>query len=166
MNENIEEEQEEQEETTEPIEISEGEDIVGVFSCSLSMYRSIISLEDSFSDNELELLYRVVEAEVSGGDIESKSHVACVIFNRLYSKEWGNTLTDVLMAENQFAVVSTGMYKRVEITEDTILACKQAWLQDSVQGALFFNTKGKINSYAHRTKTYLFTDSVGHNFYK
>ena len=123
------------------------------------------SLYDTYSEKELELLFRVVEAETRGGDVESKSHVASVIFNRLKAGWWGGNLTKNLMGKNQFAVVTSGIYKKVTITNSTILACEIAFENDTAQGALFFDsTDGK--SWAHKNRTFLFRDKIGHNFYE
>jgi len=122
------------------------------------------SLYDTYSDEELELLFRVVEAEVTDYDIECKSHVASVIFNRIKKGWWDGDLTKILTAKRQFEVITNGRYKRVEITEETVLACEIAFEQDTAQGALFFDsTKGK--SWAHENREYIFSDDA-HWFYK
>ena len=131
--------------------------------CDLGLSKS--GLYDTYTEEELELLFRVVEAEVTGGDVESKSHVASVIFNRLKEGWWSGDLTKNLMANRQFAVVTNGRYLRVTITESTIKACEIAFEQDTAQGALFFDSTDG-NSWAHNNRTFLFRDRVGHNFYK
>lgn len=123
-----------------------------------------ITLYNTYSEEELELLFRVVEAEATDYDVECKSHVASVIFNRLKKGWWGGDLTRSLMAKRQFEVITNGRYKRVTVTEETILACEIAFNKDTAQGALFFDsTKGK--SWAHRNRTYIFSDDA-HWFYK
>ena len=124
-----------------------------------------INLYDVYSDEELELLFRVVEAEVTDGDVISKSHVASVIFNRLKEGWWDGDLTKSLMARSQFEVITNGRYKKVEITDGTILACEIAFKHDTTNGALFFDsTNGK--SWANRNCEFLFRDDVGHDFFK
>ena len=122
------------------------------------------TLYDTYSEEELELLFRVVEAEATDYNVECKSHIASVIFNRLKSGWWGGDLTKSIMAKRQFEVITNGRYKKVEVTEETILACEIAFEQDTAQGALFFDsTKGK--SWAHKNRTYIFSDDA-HWFYK
>ena len=122
------------------------------------------TLYDTYSEEELELLFRVVEAEATDYDVECKSHVASVIFNRLKAGWWGGDLTKSIMAKRQFEVITNGRYKRMEVTEETILACEIAFEQDTSQGALFFDsTKGK--SWAHENCEYVFSDDA-HGFYK
>lgn len=122
-------------------------------------------LYNTYSEKELELLFRVVEAEVTGGSVQTKSHVASVIFNRLKDEWWGGDLTRNLMEKGQFSVVTSGRYLRVTITESTIKACELAFEQDTAHGALFFDSTDG-NSWAHENRTFLFRDRAGHNFYK
>lgn len=131
----------------------------------LRLYASIKpTLYDTYSEEELELLFRVVEAEATDYDVECKSHVASVIFNRLKAGWWGGDLTKSIMAKRQFEVITNGRYKKVTVTDETILACQIAFAGDTAQGALFFDsTKGK--SWAHRNQEYLFSDDA-HWFYK
>lgn len=122
------------------------------------------TLYTTYSEDELELLFRVVEAEATDYCVECKSHVASVIFNRLREGWWGGDLTRSIMAKRQFEVVTNGRYKRVTVTEETILACEIAFAEDTAQGALFFDsTKGK--SWAHENREYIFSDDA-HWFYK
>ena len=122
------------------------------------------TLYNTYTDDELELLFRVVEAEATDYCVDCKSHVASVIFNRLKAGWWGGDLTKNIMAKRQFEVITNGRYKRMTITEETIRACEIAFDGDTTQGALFFDsTKGK--SWAHKNRDYIFSDHV-HWFYK
>lgn len=127
-------------------------------------YKNNKTLYDTYSSSELELLFRIVEAEATDYNIECKSHVASVIFNRLKIGWWDGDLTKNLMANRQFEVVTNGRYKRITVTEETIRACEIAFENDTAQGALFFDsTKG--GSWAHANREYLFKDDA-HWFYK
>ena len=151
------------EETKEPVEPSPVENGLDYILDSLKEERK--KLYADFTDEELNLLFLVVEAEVTGGDIESKSHVASVIFNRLKAGWHDGDLTENLMAQRQFKVVTNGRYKKMEITQDTIIACELAYVHDTAQGALFFDsTNGK--SWAARNLEFIFRDRVNHDFYK
>lgn len=123
-----------------------------------------VTLYNTYSAEELELLFRVVEAEATDYDVKCKSHVASVIFNRLKAGWWNGNLKKSLLAKRQFEVITNGRYKNVTITEETILACEIAFNHDTAQGALFFDsTKGK--SWAHRNCEFIFSDDA-HWFYK
>lgn len=122
------------------------------------------ALYDAYSAEELELLFRVVEAEATGHGVMCKSHVASVIFNRIQAGWHEGDLTKNLLATRQFAVITDGRYQTVTITQSTISACIIAFHNDTAQGALYFDsTKGK--SWAHQNKEFLFADDV-HWFYK
>lgn len=118
------------------------------------------TIYDYFTEEELDLLFRVVQAEV--GDeysFESKVNVANVIFNRFYHERFPDTLSDILVRD-QFSPIADGRYKEVEVTEDTILACEYAFmLEDTTDGCLFFDSNNTL-SYQ-----FVFNDGA-HNFYK
>lgn len=118
------------------------------------------TIYDYFSEEELDLLFHVVQAEV--GDeysFESKVNVANVIFNRFYHERFPNTLSDILVCD-QFSPIADGRYREVEVTEDTILACEYAFmLEDTTDGCLFFDSNNALNY------QFVFDDGA-HNFYK
>lgn len=117
------------------------------------------TIYDYFSDEELDMFFRVVQAEI--GDeysFEQKANVANVILNRLYNEEFGGTMFEVLTAD-QFCTVRTGKYKEVEVSDTTILACEYAFcIEDTTDGCLFFDNNMSLNY------EFVFSDSA-HNFY-
>lgn len=125
------------------------------------------TIYDIFSENELSLLFRIVEAEVRGDTyFIEKVHVANVIFNRLMNEGFPNDLIGVLTQKNQFSSYSSNIYKSIEINETTIIACEYAFqIKDTTNGALWFDSTNG-NSWASKNRTYIFTDNVGHTFYK
>lgn len=118
------------------------------------------AIYDYFTEEELDLLFRVVQAEV--GDeysFESKVNVANVIFNRFYHERFPDTLSDILVCD-QFSSIANGRYIEVEVTGDTILACEYAFiLDDTTDGCLFFDSNNTLNY------QFVFNDGA-HNFYK
>lgn len=133
-------------------------------------YKEIISkysvdppetIYDYFTNEELELLFRVVQAEV--GDehpFESKVNVASVIFNRWMNEKYSGNIFAILTEENQFQPIQDGRYKKVIVSEDTILACEYAFtIENTAQGCLFFDSNNTLNY------NQVFSDSA-HNFYK
>lgn len=115
---------------------------------------------DCFTEEELDLLFHVVQAEI--GDeysFEAKVNVASVIFNRLEHERFPSTLSEILVYD-QFSPISDGRYKKVEVSEDTILACEYAFMiEDTTDGCLFFDSNNMLNY------QFVFNDSA-HNFYK
>ena len=123
------------------------------------------TLYDTYSPDEIELLFGVVEAETIGCEFDVKCNVVSVIFNRIESTRFKqNTLRDVLLAPNQFSVVANGSYKTCTVTTDTIDACEYVFeYGDTAADALFFESmKSNVHgSYAD----YIFNDGK-HKFYK
>lgn len=118
------------------------------------------TIYDVFTEEEINLICRVVETEVYQRSFDSRTNVASVVLNRFNSGKFGDTITKVVTKPHQFA------YCRENITEDTILAVEYAFeIGDTAQGALFFH------SFKEPRKTfcganYIFSDDAVHHFYK
>lgn len=111
-----------------------------------------------YSDDDFNAMCRIVEAETHGGDAESKMHIVSVILNRVNSSEFPNTIQGVCYQSGQFA-------SRSDVEQSTIDAVNAALISgDTVQGALFFCTCS--GCWADTNKEYLFTDNIGHRFYR
>ena len=125
------------------------------------------TIYDYFNQDELELLFRIVETEVRGDTyFDEKVNVASVIFNRIEHEDFPMTLTNVLTEYPQFSSYISGAYRNVEVTDTTILACEYAFqIEDTTNGALWFDSTNG-HSWAERNREYVFTDNVGHSFYK
>lgn len=118
-------------------------------------------LYEDFSSDDLDLFFRIVQAEI--GDehtFEQKVNVATVILNRVKSEHFPNNLGDVLRAKRQFSTYSSGRYKRVTVSDLTVLACEYAYEigGSEVGNALFFDSNGVLKY----TKVY---NDNAHNFY-
>jgi spore germination cell wall hydrolase CwlJ-like protein len=118
------------------------------------------TIYDAFSEEEINLICRVVETETFDQDFDSKVNVACVVFNRLESGKFGNSITEIVTNPKQFA------YGRKKITESTILAVEYAYVMgDTTQGALYFNSFKEAPE-VFNGANYIDTDKAGHHFYK
>ncbi|MCE7792912.1 cell wall hydrolase [Salipaludibacillus sp. CUR1] len=90
------------------------------------------------SASERDLLERLVHAETRGQDYEGKVAVAEVVFNRVDSDDFPDTVRDVIMQNRQFSPVANGA-----INNNPSSKTKEA-VQDAVEGtnlvddALFF----------------------------
>lgn len=116
------------------------------------------SIYDCFTEEEINLICRVVETETFECDFDSKVNVANVVFNRLEHGEFGKTIKEIITTKNQFA------YGRKNISEDTILAVEYAFMvEDTTNGALFFHSNKKTNTFCGNE--FIFQDEAGHNFY-
>ena len=124
------------------------------------------TIYDVFTGEELELLYGVVQAEV--GDewsFENKVRVANVIFNRLENEKFGNSLGEVLIAD-EFCTVRTGRYRKVEVSNTTILACEYAFMvEDLTNGSVYFESKNSNVHSLYATENKNINDEA-HKFYK
>ncbi|MGN0465269.1 MAG: cell wall hydrolase [Lachnospiraceae bacterium] len=126
------------------------------------------------SYGDYEIMQRIVEAEATGLDEKSKILVANVLFNRVRSPEFPNTIEEVVFQEVngvvQFQPISDGRYETVEIKDDTVDAVNKAILGvDYSKGALYFlarsgSRKSSI-TWFDQNLTWLF-EYEGHEFYK
>ena len=118
------------------------------------------TIYDYFNEDELDLLFRVVHAEIGDEwDFEEKVNVVNVILNRLSSEVFPDTIFEVL-TEDQFCTIRNGSYLN-EPSEKTIAACEYAFMfPDTTNGALFFDNNGALGSYYR----FILNDGA-HNFY-
>lgn len=94
-------------------------------------------------DAEYNLLLKLVEAEAGGEDATGKKLVANVVFNRVNSDKFPNSVAAVILQRDesgaQFSPVSDGRIDCVKVSEDTKLAVEQVmWGEDTSKGALYF----------------------------
>lgn len=126
------------------------------------MYGSI-----SMSDEEFIMMCRSIETEVTGeGYYQEKMNIAQVILNRVLDPRFPDTIRAVLTAPNQFSYSLTPeKYHNITISETTKQVVRDVFLLgwDSTQGSLYFcSGDANFSGWAD----YVFTDSVGHRFYK
>lgn len=121
------------------------------------------TLYDTYSSSDIDLLFRVVQAEIGNGySFNQKANVASVIFNRVKDRIFGGSLRAVLNG-NQFSTISNGAIYRVNIEEKTIAACEYAFMMgDTTNGALFFHSGQPRSSFSGRSFKY---NDGAHNFY-
>lgn len=104
-------------------------------------------IADVITDDEIEMLARLLFLEAGNQSVEGQRAVIEVVFNRLLSDEFPNTLNDVVYAKNQFSpahlIPSTTpteeQYEVIQIVltdTDTILD----------RGVVFFS-RGQYNDY-------------------
>lgn len=124
-----------------------------------------------FSKVDRFIIYRIVEAEVTGKGYKCKKNVAAVIFNRIKSEKFPNTPYGVVFQKKQFAPTMDGRYWEVTITDETKEAVIDCYNEGyTANGAEYFANIADVKNL--RTKKwfksldYLFGDSSGHTFYK
>lgn len=99
-----------------------------------------------FSNKELHILERIVEAEAGDQTLKGRIMVAHVVLNRVASDEFPNTIKSVVFQNNsstyQFSPVKDGRYYEVTISKKTKKAVAKAFeLEDLTDGALYFMSR-------------------------
>lgn len=134
------------------------------------VYKYNRKMDIEVTDEEYEVLCRIVEAEAGDQDVYGRILVANVILNRVrYKKEFANNIIDVVFAPNQFAPTRDGSYYRVKVDNLTKEAVNRATSgEDYSQGALyFFMRSGTTASKASWFDTLHFLFKYGcHEFFK
>lgn len=131
-----------------------------------------------FPIDELEILFRIVEAEATGGTVEQKQNVAWCILNRMESDYFPNTITDVVFDSfldpedghriYQFSPIYDGRYYTVTITDTTKQAVYNVLRGIGHHNGTYFVAPTLADpdnlSWFERALTKLFTDGV-HDYY-
>ncbi len=100
-----------------------------------------------FTDEDLDLLSRLVTAEAGGEPVSAQVGVAAVVLNRVKSSTFQSTIRDVIYAPNQFSPVRNGWINR-PATSTAIEAAKDAlYGNDPTNGALYFFDNSASNSF-------------------
>ncbi len=105
------------------------------------------------TEEDKEVLFRIVEAEATCEDIKGRMLVANVILNRVVSDNFPDSITEVVFQNNgttyQFAPIKDGRYWSVEVSDETIEAVERVLAgEDYSQGALYFAARRLANKKA------------------
>ena len=125
------------------------------------------------SEEDYDVLLRLVEAEASGEDIKGKLLVANVVLNRVKSGVFPDTIKEVIYQRQngraQFSPVATGKIDRVAVSEETVEAVERALCgEDESAGALYFVAPAYADAGNHqwfRDNLTLLFSYEGHEFY-
>lgn len=95
------------------------------------------TIYDIYTDEEIQLICRVVETETYQCSFEAKANVATVVMNRVEYDGFGDNVKTVVTSPNQF------VYSRTAISDDTIKAVEYAFMFPTpVDNALYFQSGG------------------------
>ncbi len=128
----------------------------------------------TITEADVSMLERIVEAEAGGEDQVGKILVANVIFNRIVSKQFPDTVEAVIFQKSdgdyQFSPVKNGRYWSVNVSKDTRKAVERALSgEDYSEGALYFVARKRTTSSGARwfdnNLERLFKHG-GHEFYR
>ena len=126
------------------------------------------------TEEDKEVLLRIVEAEATAEDVKGRMLVANVILNRVLSSKFPDNITDVVFQNNgktyQFSPIKDGRYWSVTVSDKTREAVERVLSgEDYSQGALYFAARELANpnnmSWFDRELTRLFRYGV-HEFFK
>ena len=97
------------------------------------------TVEIFFTEEEIQLMYQVIETETYQATFYQKVNVANVILNRLQASietgKFGNDMKEIVTSKNQFA------YYRTEISQDTKDALDFAFeVRDTTDGSIGFRS--------------------------
>jgi len=123
-----------------------------------------------YSQQDYEVLKRIVQAEAGICDTKGRILVANVIINRVKSGEFPNTVTEVVYQKSQFSPVYDGRLNSCTVDQETVEAVDRALAgEDYSQGALYFMNRSRSYSrnvsWFDRNLTYLFHHDR-HEFFK
>ena len=125
------------------------------------------------SEDDLNILLRIVEAEAGGEDENGKLLVANVVLNRVKSPLFPDTVREVVYQQDygvyQFSPVKDGRIDRVTVSAGTRRAVERAiYGEDISRGALYFAARSRASGESMRwfdsSLTWLFAYG-GHEFY-
>jgi len=125
------------------------------------------------TEEDKEVLLRIVEAEATCEDIKGRMLVANVILNRVVSEKFPDSIAEVVFQNNgvtyQFAPIKDGRYWSVNVSEETKEAVERVLAgEDYSQGALYFAARRMANqkamSWFDTSLKYLFRHGV-HEFF-
>lgn len=103
------------------------------------------------SEEDYEILCRIVEAEAGTEDEKGRMLVARVVLNRVESSRFPDTVKGVVFQKEggicQFSPVADGRYYNVSVSEDTREAVQKVLKgKDESQGALYFVNRRAANA--------------------
>lgn len=105
----------------------------------------------AITDDEYQVLLKIVEAEATDEDVIGRMLVANVVLNRLEIGFGGTTISEVVFAKDQFEPVSNGRIFRMTPSEKTIEAVERVLDGEDVsQGALYFMNRNSASKSGKR----------------
>lgn len=115
---------------------------------------------------QLNILYRIVEAEATDGTLEQKMNVASCVLARVASPDWPDTIEGVVFQKKQFSPISDGRYYTVTVTDSTIEAVTLVRQQGLRHSCVWFCTPtcSSAKTGFHSKLKFAFNDGM-HNFY-
>lgn len=107
----------------------------------------VIPYPMSQSQQRLDILAKIVEAEARGESMEGKMAVGNVILNRVKSDAFPSTIRGVVFQENQFTPIKNGVFAKTLPKKESYEAAKRVIEGENIVGeALYFYNPKKTTS--------------------
>lgn len=125
-----------------------------------AMVEEYVPIEDAYTEEEINLIERVVQSEMGACDVKEKTYVASVIFNMINhpTKRFGKSVKSVIYCKNRFC---KGARK---INKGTKEAVRLAYEENTAPDCYAFNCH-KRHGKKFAGWNYHFTDKYGVNYY-
>lgn len=119
----------------------------------------------SYTDEELDVLAKIIHAEAGAEPYKGKVAVGAVVLNRVKDKKFPDLIEGVVMAKGQFEPVSNGRYDKSMPNQEDYLAAMEALNGvDPTNGATYFYAPSLTKNTWHETLNYL-TTIGNHRFF-
>ncbi|QUH22124.1 cell wall hydrolase [Alkaliphilus sp. B6464] len=123
-------------------------------------------IDINITDEEIELLERLVHAEAKGESFNGKIAVANVVFNRVRSNDFPNTVKEVILQKGQFSPINNGSIKNKpsQETKDAVEKALEGFKVVGDKVLYFLNRDIATNAWIPNNKE--FAIKIGnHSFY-
>ncbi len=117
-----------------------------------------------YTNSELDLLARLIEAETAGEIYEAKVAVGAVVVNRVKSPDWPSTITSVINHVSggyyQFTPVKNGYINKPASSDSIKAAWAALYGSDPSKGALFYFDDSSTNQWLWSKTRTAYIDSM------
>ncbi len=113
----------------------------------------------------IEILTRITEAEATGGTLEQKINVASCVLARALSDEWPDTIEGVVFQKKQFSPIYDGRYYTVSITQSSKDAVEYVKEHGPAHKCIFFCSYDCTSKYFEKKGKPTFKDGI-HRYYE
>lgn len=122
-----------------------------IYGCGVDTRPDIKITTTSMKDvEELWLLARLIEAEAGNQDFYGKQLVADVVFNRVDSDTFPDSIPDVIFQDGQFTVIENGAFiKNLAVSDESFEAAKSEYGSRINTDVMYFS-KGKSKYMKHK----------------
>lgn len=115
-----------------------------------------------FDQSDAQLLMKVAQAEAGNQGIDGMWMVMSVVYNRVHSSDFPNTIKEVIYQPYQFSTVTNGSIDKVEISTECHLALAKLEMGNVVPKIVAFETLKSNSNDKYFNKVYQYE---GHKFY-